>query len=465
VTRTSEPKVVLQVLLQSEDTLRVTPFKEGSVVESTIKTSRTSHFHSGLVAERAREVLSILARANAGAPDLLAELVSAGQDIWTYLLPDILREKFDSAHGRNLVLHLDRPLLGIPWELLHDGDEFLGRRFRMGRLVSVDAARGDVLPRSMSGPLDVLIVADPCGDLPAARREAAELEAVLEQAECMGRVTVLSTKVSVRALRDELSKHDVLHYAGHADHMEGRGETCLRLADGHLPVRLLDQLRGKVTFPGLVFLNACGSSDATQAMAAGLDPLGQASGTASSFLLGGTRHVVATLWEVRDEVAREFALGFYQSLGRGEMVGEAMEAGRSAVTTRHGAERLLWAAHLLYGDPTWAPEPGANLNFDDFDVLDGLEARHREELLSPDGPTRLRAAAMLLRLGDRSVGPALRRDIELLERWLSPHASRAEARQAAFVVRALAGATGLSPAGETDVLPDVEAVLQLLTRL
>jgi hypothetical protein len=461
----SEPKVVLQVLWQSEDSIRVTPFKEGSVVESTIKTSRTCHFHSGMVSERAREVLSILARANAGAMDLLPELVGAGQDIWTDLLPDVLREKFESAHSRNLVLHLDRQLLGIPWELLHDGDEFLGRRFRIGRLVSVDAARGDVMPRSMTGPLDVLIIADPCGDLPAARREAAEVEAVLEQAACMGRVTVLSSKVSVRALRDELPKHDVLHFAGHADHMEGKGETRLRLCDGHLPVRMLDQLRGKVTFPGLVFLNACGSSDASQALAAGLDPLGQASGTAASFLMAGTRHVVATLWEVRDEVAREFALAFYQALGRGETVGASMESGRSAVTTRHGAERLLWAAHLLYGDPTWAAAPAANLNFDDFDVLDGLEARHREELMSADGPTRLRAAAMLLRLGDRTVGPALRRDLGLLEKWLSPHATRAETRQAAFVVRALASATGLAPAGDAETLPDAAAVRQLLDRL
>lgn len=463
----SEPKLVLQVLLQSADTLRVTPFKEGSVVESTIKTSTTCPFHSGLVAERAREVLSILARANAGAADLLPELQAAGRAIWTDLLPDLLREKFQSAHSRNLLLHLDRPLLGIPWELLHDGDEFLGRRFRIGRLVSVEHAAGDVLRRAMDGPLSVLIVADPCGDLPAARREAAEVEAVLEQAPCMGRVTILAGKVTLRALRDELPRHDVFHYAGHADPAEGTGETRLRLHDGHLPVRVLEQLRGREPFPGLVFLNACGSSDASQALAAGLDPLGQASGTAAAFLLAGTRHVVATLWEVRDEVGREFGLAFYQSLGRGETVGAAMESGRSAVITRHGAERLLWATHLLYGDPTWSPSPGSNLTFDDFDVLDGLEQRHRQELLASDGPTRLRAAAMLLRLGDRSVAGALRRDLPLLERWLSPQATRAEQRQAAFVVRALASATGLLPGGDGSEqdLPDGAAVRRLLDRL
>jgi hypothetical protein len=62
----NDPKFTLQVLLQSPDSIRVTPFKEGSALESTIKTSRTCPFHSALVADRARDVLALLARANAG---------------------------------------------------------------------------------------------------------------------------------------------------------------------------------------------------------------------------------------------------------------------------------------------------------------------------------------------------------------------------------------------------------------
>src|SRR5262252_542684 len=132
----TEPKFTLQVLIQSPESIRVTPFKEGSVLESTIKTSRTCPFQPGLVAERAREVLALLAQANAGSRDLLPRLVAAGQAIYVDLLPAFLKEKLQEATARNLALHLDPPLLGIPWELLHDGDQFLGRRFRIGRLVS-----------------------------------------------------------------------------------------------------------------------------------------------------------------------------------------------------------------------------------------------------------------------------------------------------------------------------------------
>jgi hypothetical protein len=62
----AEPKVTLQVLWQSADAIRVTPFKEGSALESTVKASRTCPFHSTLVAGRARLGLALGARAKAG---------------------------------------------------------------------------------------------------------------------------------------------------------------------------------------------------------------------------------------------------------------------------------------------------------------------------------------------------------------------------------------------------------------
>ena len=463
--RAAEPKVTLQVLWQSDDSIRVTPFKEGSALESTVKTSRVCHFHSGMVAERAGEILALLARANAGESDLRDELVAAGRAIWVDLLPDFLKEKFAEATGRHLVLHLDRQLLGIPWELLHDGDDFLGRRFRIGRLVSYDQSGGQALHRRMAPPLKVLLVADPCGDLPAARREALEVEEILQDLPLVGEVTLLAGQVGVRTLRDELGRHDVLHYAGHADFDAGRGEAALRLADGPFSGRLLKQLTGQVDMPGLVVLNACASDDEARRLAGSPEALGRSGGLASALLLAGVRHVVGTLWEVRDEVARLFATSFYRALGAGGPIGGAMQAGRDALLGRWGEGCLLWADHLLYGDPTWEVEPVSNFTFEEFDMLDDLERRHRTELLSDDGPTRLRAAAMLLRLGDRSVGAAVRRDLALLERWMRPDASRQEARQAAFVLQALATAAGLSPDGPPDELPDLAAVERLLARL
>lgn len=458
-----EPKVTLQVLAQSGDSIRVTPFKEGSALESTVKTSRTCPFHSQLVADRAREILAILARANVRAEGLLEELESAGQAIWLDLLPAFLKEKLSDTSVEHLLLHLDKPLTGIPWELLHDGDEFLGRRFRMGRMVSSDDEVAGGLRRAMDGPVSVLIVADPSGDLPGARKEADALVDMLEDSAAISSVTLLQGEVSLRAFRDELARHDVLHYAGHAD-VTARGAE-LRLADGAFSTRLIDQLRGRVDFPGLVFLNACGSADAARALASGADPLLGASGVAASLLLAGVRHVVGTLWEVRDEVARVFATSFYRALTSHETIGQAMDAGREAVASAHGPGSLLWAAHLLYGDPTWRLAAAENLTFSDLGVLDGLHTKYRDELLSDHAGTRLLAATMLLRLGDRTALPTVRRERELLLTWMDPQATNREQRQAALVVQALATAAGLSPSEAPDQLPDEAALVALLDRL
>jgi hypothetical protein len=460
----AEQKVTLQVLWQSADSIRVTPFKQGSVLESTVKASRVCPFHSALVADRARGILALLARANAGDRGLLGQLEEAGQAIYLDLLPAFLKEKLEEASARNLVLHLDRQLLGIPWELLHDGDAFLGRRFRIGRLVSMDQDSA-TLQRRMAGPLSALVVADPCGDLPAARREAEQVGRILEDGQVYGEVTTLIGDVTLRTFRDELARHDVLHYAGHAEAGDAKRGGRLLLKDGAFTTKMIDQLRGRVDFPGLVFLNGCTSSDDTARLSKDADPMGGMSGIAGAFLLAGVRHVVGTLWDVRDEVARRFAAACYKELGQGATIGSSLEAARLAIIDEHGEDSLLWADHLLYGDPTWAPAPVGGEAFEDSSVLDGLESRYRDKLLSPEAGTRLLAAAMLLRLGDRSVIPAIGRDMAELEAWLGGDAPQRNRRSAALVVQALAAAAGLSPGGPPDELPDVTAVRALYQRL
>jgi hypothetical protein len=230
---------------------------------------------------------------------------------------------------------------------------------------------------------------------------------------------------------------------------------------------MAEQVRGRVDFPGLVFLNGCGSHDVTARLAGATDGAGAdgLSGLAGALLLGGTRHVVGTLWDVRDEVARLFALAAYAELQHGGTIGAALGAARDALVARGGEESLLWASHLLYGDPTWRPQQPVNAELEDFSVLDGLEEKYRRDLLSPASDQRLMAAAMLLRLGDRSAVPALGRDLEHLLAWLAPDATQQQRRRAALVAQSLATAAGLSPPGPPDELPDADAVRALYARL
>ena len=62
---------------------------------------------------------------------------------------------------------------------------------------------------------------------------------------------------------------------------------------------------------------------------------------------GGSGAFIGTLWEVRDDSARAFSEALYDGLARGKTLGEAMRAGRSAISA--GDPTSL--AYTLYGNP------------------------------------------------------------------------------------------------------------------
>jgi hypothetical protein len=143
-----------------------------------------------------------------------------------------------------------------------------------------------------------LIVADPQGDLPAARRVVPEVEQKLTD---LG-VSVQSL-VAEDAERDRLwtalRTADLWHYAGHADSDLGLGSRLLLAENGSLS---LGDLLAEARAPTFVALLACESGKA----------LGDLS-LAESLLLRGTRTVIATQRNLPDDLARQLTLQLYGS--------------------------------------------------------------------------------------------------------------------------------------------------------
>ena len=66
---------------------------------------------------------------------MIAELKKSGQLLWDNLLTRPVKERLKRAADRELTLSLDEELISIPWELMHNGEEFLCLAFDCGRLV------------------------------------------------------------------------------------------------------------------------------------------------------------------------------------------------------------------------------------------------------------------------------------------------------------------------------------------
>lgn len=260
--------------------------------------------------------------------------------------------------GRRFSVHVDRTLetgaseseivtarevatllLGLPWELLHDGGGFLfqgakpvrvRRRLPNTRVLDVAA---------VAAPIRILLVTarpddDACGYID----HRASALPLVEATEALGGLVYLHvlSPPTLPALREELDRARRIHEPYHVVHFDGHGTYDRKIGLGGLcfedpqDLAKLENRRHLTVFADqlgpllrnhripLVFLEACQSAKAEKA----------SESVASSLLESGVASVVAMSHSVLVETARRFVQAFYGALARGARVGEAMLEGQ-----------------------------------------------------------------------------------------------------------------------------------------
>lgn len=163
---------------------------------------------------------------------------------------------------------------------------------------------------------------------------------------------------------------DLFHYAGHGEHDDKHPENSgWILKDGKLTAADIATQGNDQPMPSLIFSNACqsGSSgnwdegDSTRLF-----------GMANAFLLAGARHYLGSFWDLADESGHAFAVHVYKALLEGVSIGHAVCRARNALVEEFGEDSILWANHMLYGDPAFIyyPEPDVTM---DREAEDGDE--------------------------------------------------------------------------------------------
>lgn len=277
-----------------------------------------------------------------GADDV-AELRALGRHIHDSCFSDEVKAQLSASEVENLLLRLDESVMHLPWELAHDGQQFLCRRFNLGRQVVALQASGSTAPPPSDPVRKFLIAHNPTGDLPGAEREARLVMAHLDKAGCPWTVEALGhERLEPLRLALAIQEADIVHYSGHADDSNGGGWL---LKGGVFGAERFSRLTRK---PRLVFANAChsgGGPDGGRAAAA--LTLGH------QFLLAGVQSYIGNLWSVPDQPAAAFALAFYDGLLAGTNLGRALRLARERVAELPGAGALGWAGYVFYGDPRW----------------------------------------------------------------------------------------------------------------
>jgi hypothetical protein len=236
----------------------------------------------------------------------------------------------------------------VPWELVHDGTDFLGTRLAVGRQIVTSELFQEGRPiRPIGETRRALIVSNPTDDLDSADDESTVLEGFLTSRgiECtvLGRDKAYFVDV-LQSLT--YGAYDIFHYSGHVGKDES-GNAGLRLKDQYLGVEEIRAVcsaldDGPTAAPPVVFLNGCRSAE-------------HLSSVCGAFLDTGSRIVVGTRYRIVDSAAREFAECWYAGLLAGMSAGQALQEARNS--QRRGLTGT-WASFVLFGQPAtrlWEP--------------------------------------------------------------------------------------------------------------
>ena len=281
--------------------------------------------------------------------ETLARVKELARTLSGMLIPEHIARIICEMRPPNIILQIDAGLIYIPWELLHDGKEFLCIKYNMGRIVSTSQqplARSRDLGRR---PLRMLLVADPRGDLPASKNEGIFVQRELNRkGVLMGLSADLrSREVTTDFFRTHLSDYELFHFAGHFEYVrDDPSQSGLLLADGKLEMGRLLSLAKEAPLPSLVFTNAC-QSGRTESWSSSE----RLYGLANAFLVSGVRHYIGGSRDLFDRASAAFAEEFYRQLMKNQSVGEALRQARIRSIRRYGEENLTWASYVLYGDP------------------------------------------------------------------------------------------------------------------
>jgi len=252
-------------------------------------------------------------------------------------------------------------LLGLPWELLHDGKRYLFQGAKPTRVRRTLPGTESMGVAVVAPPIRILLVTarpedESCGYIDH-RVSALPLVEAMESLPGLVKLQVLSppTLPALRAeldrARDEQKPYHVVHFDGHGvyDKTVGLGGLCFELPED---IAKLEKRRHATVFTNelgpllrdhripLVFLEACQTATAEKA----------SESVASELLKVGVASVVAMSHSVLVETARRFVAAFYQALAAGKRVGDAMLAGQRELEGDKSRGRMFGLEELQLHD-------------------------------------------------------------------------------------------------------------------
>jgi len=349
---TDNNALVLEIIKQG-DALVMSIFEQ-SQIASTLRHFSRLQYSEIEIRALCREVTGVLNKSGDPATfneDSMDGLKKAGQLLWDHLLSSEVKQKLAGSHIRDLVLLIDEELIGIPWELLYTGRDFLCLDFNLGRVLRTKS-RSLPACRNLSCVPRMLILANPTGDLKSAYDEGINIRKEFDKKRKNILIDFKSTCIDTLYVKKNLRDYDIVHFAGHCEYdKEDATKSGWLLSDGIFNTRNIYTLAETLPLPDMIFSNGCHSASGNNDV---LDDYQERTfSLACAFLFSGVRHYIGTIRKIEDSASSFFAQEFYGRLIGGGAVGECLRLARGCIVKKYGIGAIAWSSYILYGDPSF----------------------------------------------------------------------------------------------------------------
>lgn len=242
-------------------------------------------------------------------------------------------------------------LKNFPFELLHDGDDFLSLKYSFFRYPT-NMQNAPAFRFSGSLKRALLVASNPGGNLPNIPEVSDEIE-VIKKIFKMGDIQCDTIDVEEASLESvihllETGSYDIVHIACHAEFDSKYpdkssiilGDTfnnCQRLSALSLRKYFRD---AKVQF---AFLNCCHSAKQ--------GTLNDSAGMVDAIVRGGVPSVIGMQWPIDSMIAVEIAKTFYSKFIQGDTPDSALRKTRKFIGSIYGWENLSWVCPILIQVP------------------------------------------------------------------------------------------------------------------
>ena len=293
--------------------------------------------------ERALGLIKEKLRNGTASPYFKPSLISIGNYLYKHLIPTDLQEVLNSIYRLKTnfnILVLTNQYDYFPWEILHNGQHFLGERFTIGRwLLESNRTRPYEFPLGLINLGHYARVKKPVKWLEVLEVSEAPFPSLLSH----GTIAELTSIEPMRGLH-------LLRMGESEICIEEHDDTPVLLDSNESNQDLEEEVRDiKLSLKRNRPLISLGYLNAGQAEWTNLT-----STWASTFIRAGCSAFIGPLWAVQPQVEAAFVSTFYSRLWAGKPLGESFWAARQMARVAV-PDSMDWLAYVLFGDPMARP--------------------------------------------------------------------------------------------------------------